>query len=125
MDPTAALRPLMALALAFVAVIWVSPFAWLVTTAIDPKTTGVLEIPRAIGIDNFVPALSGTAGLQFLNSVWLSVGTATLTVIDLRRRRLSACRVSTCRARTCCSGASCCCACCPPPASSCRSISAR
>ncbi len=73
--------PLMALALAFVAVIWVSPFAWLVTTAIDPKTTGVLEIPRAIGIDNFVSALSGTAGLQFVNSVWLSVGTATLTVI--------------------------------------------
>ena len=73
--------PLMALALAFVAVIWISPFAWLVTTSIDPKTTGILEIPRSIGIDNFVNALSGTAGLQFLNSVWLSVGTATLTVV--------------------------------------------
>lgn len=73
--------PLTALALAFLAVIWVSPFAWLFTTAIDPRTTGILEIPQAIGIDNFVNALSGKAGLQFLNSVWLSVGTATLTVI--------------------------------------------
>jgi multiple sugar transport system permease protein len=73
--------PLTALALAFVAVIWVSPFAWLVTTSIDPKTTGILEMPNAVGIDNFVRALSGTAGLQFINSVWLSVGTATLTVI--------------------------------------------
>jgi len=73
--------PITALALAFLAVIWISPFGWLVTTAIDPKTTGILEIPRAIGIDNFVSALSGKAGLQFVNSVWLSVGTATLTVI--------------------------------------------
>ena len=80
MDSDARPSRLTAIALAFVAVIWVSPFAWLVTTAIDPKTRGVLEIPNAIGIDNFVDALSGTAGLQFLNSVWLSVGTATLTV---------------------------------------------
>lgn len=72
--------PLTAIALAFIAVIWVSPFAWLFTTAIDPKTRGILEIPHAIGIDNFVRALSGTAGIQFVNSVWLSVGTATLTV---------------------------------------------
>ena len=81
MDSTTRTSPLMALALAFVAIVWVSPFGWLITTAIDPKTTGQLEIPRSIGIDNFVAALSGTAGLQFLNSVWLSVGTATLTVI--------------------------------------------
>jgi multiple sugar transport system permease protein len=73
--------PLLAIALAFVAVVWVSPFAWLFTTAIDPKTTGVLEIPRAIGIDNFVMALSGNAGLQFLNSIILSVCTASLTVV--------------------------------------------
>jgi multiple sugar transport system permease protein len=73
--------PLLAVALAFMAVIWLSPFAWLFTTAIDPKTAGVLEIPRAIGIDNFVEALSGSAGIQFLNSVYLSVGTATLTVV--------------------------------------------
>ena len=80
MDDSRASPPL-AVALAFIAVIWISPFAWLVTTAIDPKTTGVLEIPRAIGIDNFVAALSGTAGQQFINSVMLSVGTATLTVV--------------------------------------------
>jgi multiple sugar transport system permease protein len=73
--------PLLAIALAFVAIIWISPFAWLFTTAVDPKTTGVLEIPRALGIDNFVQALSGSAGLQFLNSIYLSVGTATLTVV--------------------------------------------
>ena len=81
METDSRTSPLMALALAFIAIVWVSPFAWLITTAIDPKTTGQLEIPRTIGIDNFVAALSGTAGLQFLNSVWLSVGTATLTVV--------------------------------------------
>ena len=81
MDPGSRPSPLTAIALAFMAIIWVSPFAWLITTAIDPQTTGVLEIPRAIGIDNFVHALSGKAGLQFFNSVWLSVGTATLTVV--------------------------------------------
>ena len=53
--------PLTALALAFLAVIWVSPFGWLFTTAIDPMTTGILEVPRSIGIDNFVRALSGKA----------------------------------------------------------------
>jgi multiple sugar transport system permease protein len=81
MDPAARTSPLMAVALAFVAVIWVSPFAWLFTTAIDPKTAGILEIPRAVGPDNFIAALSGKAGLQFLNSVWLSVSTATQTVV--------------------------------------------
>ncbi len=70
-----------ALALAFVAVVWVSPFAWLVLSAIDPTTNGSLRLPQAIGIDNFVLALSGNAGLQFLNSVYLSVGSATLTVL--------------------------------------------
>jgi multiple sugar transport system permease protein len=73
--------PLTALALAFIAIVWISPVGWLLTTSIDPKTRGLLEFPRAIGIDNFISAVSGKAGLQFLNSVWLSVGTATLTVI--------------------------------------------
>jgi multiple sugar transport system permease protein len=81
MESDSRASPLMALALAFVAIIWVSPFAWLFTTAIDTKTRGILEFPHAIGIDNFVSAVSGKAGLQFLNSVWLSVGTATLTVL--------------------------------------------
>jgi multiple sugar transport system permease protein len=73
--------PLLAIALAFLTVIWVSPFAWLFTTAIDPRTTGVLEVPHAIGIDNFVKALSGNAGQQFVNSIILSVCTASLTVV--------------------------------------------
>jgi multiple sugar transport system permease protein len=81
MDTDSRASPITAIALAFLAVIWVSPFMWLFTTAFDPKTTGILEIPRSLGLDNFVSALSGKAGLQFVNSVWLSVGTATLTVI--------------------------------------------
>jgi multiple sugar transport system permease protein len=73
--------PLLAVALGFVAILWISPFAWLVTTAVDTRTTGVLAWPHQFGADNFVAAVSGNAGLQFLNSIWLSVGTATLTVI--------------------------------------------
>ena len=50
-------------------------------SAIDPTTDGQLRVPRAIGIDNFVLALSGAAGQQFLNSIYLSIGTATVTVL--------------------------------------------
>ena len=81
MDAPARPSPLLGVALAFVAVLWISPFAWLFTTAVDIRTTGVLAIPHALGIDNFVLALSGNSGLQFLNSAFLSVGTATLTVV--------------------------------------------
>jgi multiple sugar transport system permease protein len=67
--------------LSLVAFIWVSPFAWLVLSAVDPLTDGQLRIPRSIGVDNFVLALGGGAGMQFLNSLYLSLGSATLTVV--------------------------------------------
>lgn len=70
-----------ALVLSFLALVWVSPFAWLILSAIDPETNGQLRIPHSVGIDNFVLALSGQAGQQLLNSLCLSVGTATLTVL--------------------------------------------
>jgi multiple sugar transport system permease protein len=72
---------LAALALSFLALIWVSPFAWLVLGSIDIEANGQLRIPTKIGIDNFVLALSGAAGQQLLNSIYLAVGTATLTVV--------------------------------------------
>ena len=81
MDGQPAHSRLTALALAFLAIIWVSPFTWLITNAIDPLSTGRLAVPQAVGIDNFVQALSGNAGRQFLNSVFLAAGTATLTVV--------------------------------------------
>ena len=71
---------LVALALAFAALIWVSPFAWLVTNSLDPAAVGQLTWPSAISLANFGDALTGKAGLQFLNSVYLAAGTATLTV---------------------------------------------
>ncbi|MEO6014233.1 MAG: carbohydrate ABC transporter permease [Devosia sp.] len=72
---------LTALALAFMAVIWVSPFAWLFLTAFDPATTGQLVIPKSLGFDHFASALTGKSGVQFLNSLYIAAGTATLTVI--------------------------------------------
>ena len=72
-------RP-MAAALAFMAVIWVSPFAWLFLNAFDPAASGRLALPAAIGLDNFAGVLSGRSLQQFLNSVILAAGTATLTV---------------------------------------------
>lgn len=71
---------LVALALAFAALIWVSPFAWLVTNSLDPAAVGQLSWPSTISLSNFGDALTGKAGLQFLNSVYLAAGTATLTV---------------------------------------------
>ena len=72
---------LSALALAFLALIWVSPFSWLFLNAFNPASTGRLTLPEAIGFDNFALALSGNAGRQFLNSLLIAAGTATLSVI--------------------------------------------
>lgn len=80
MESKALSRPI-ALALLFMAVIWVSPFAWLIGNAVDPFANGSLRIPQAIGIDNFIEAFSGNAGRQFLNSIYIAAGTATLTVV--------------------------------------------
>jgi multiple sugar transport system permease protein len=71
----------MALALSFLALIWVSPFFWLFTNAFDPTANGVLRVPTAISLDNFIRAISGNAGRQFINSVVLAAGTATLSVV--------------------------------------------
>lgn len=71
----------MALALSFMALIWISPFAWLILNAFDPAATGSLAIPQGVTLGNFAQAMSGNAGRQFLNSVYIAAGTATLTVI--------------------------------------------
>ncbi|MEO8686296.1 MAG: carbohydrate ABC transporter permease [Devosia sp.] len=71
----------LSVALAFMALIWVSPFAWLFLNAFDPGATGRLVIPQSIGLTNFAQAVSGNAGRQFLNSFYIAAGTATLTVI--------------------------------------------
>lgn len=80
MDPSNTHSRTMALALSFVAIIWVSPFAWLFLTAFDTAATGRLALPTAFGFGNFAEAMSGKAGLQFLNSMYVAAGTATLTV---------------------------------------------
>ena len=72
---------LTAIALAFMAVIWVSPFSWLFLNAFDTAATGRLALPTAFGFDNFGEAVSGNAGRQFLNSVLIAAGTATLSVV--------------------------------------------
>lgn len=71
----------MALALSFMALIWISPFAWLILNAFDPASTGRLAVPQGVTLGNFAQAMSGNAGRQFLNSVYIAAGTATLTVI--------------------------------------------
>lgn len=81
MERTFARSPLVTIVLLLLALIWITPFAWLVLTAIDPNASGQLGVPKSIGIDNFVDAMSGSAGRQFLNSLYISVGTATLTVL--------------------------------------------
>jgi multiple sugar transport system permease protein len=81
MEDEGAHSKLKSAALAFMALIWVSPFAWLFLTAFDPAATGRLVIPSSIGLQNFGEALTGKSGQQFLNSLYLAAGTATLTVI--------------------------------------------
>lgn len=70
-----------AVALAFMALLWTSPFAWLFLTAFDPTTTGQAILPKSFGFDNFIEAISGRSAIQFLNSFYIAAGTATLTLI--------------------------------------------
>ncbi|GHA36213.1 sugar ABC transporter permease [Devosia pacifica] len=72
---------LTALALTFMAIIWVSPFTWLLLNAFDTSSTGQLAWPTTPGVGNFVAAVSGDSGRQFINSVIIAAGTATLSVI--------------------------------------------
>jgi multiple sugar transport system permease protein len=72
---------LMALALAFAAIIWVSPFSWLFLTAFDDRARNVLRWPQQFGVANFGQALSGMAGQQLMNSIFIATATATLTTI--------------------------------------------
>ncbi|PCI85337.1 MAG: sugar ABC transporter permease [Hyphomicrobiales bacterium] len=71
----------MSLALAFLAIIWVSPFAWLISNAVDPSANGQLRVPESIGVSNFISALSGNSLNQLWNSLIIAGGTATLTLI--------------------------------------------
>jgi multiple sugar transport system permease protein len=80
MDNTVPSR-MTAIALSFMALIWVSPFSWLILNAFNPLSTGQLAIPSTFGLDNFGMAVSGNAGRQFLNSVIIAAGTATLSVV--------------------------------------------
>ena len=81
MEATSGHSRIMAVALTFMAVIWVSPFAWLFLNAFDPAASGRLAIPQSVGLDNFALAVSGNAGRQFLNSLLIAAGTATLSVV--------------------------------------------
>ncbi|MGV8855179.1 MAG: carbohydrate ABC transporter permease [Devosia sp.] len=72
---------LTAIALSFMALIWVSPFSWLILNAFNTASTGQLEIPRSVGLGNFAEAMSGDAGRQFINSVIIAGGTATLSLV--------------------------------------------
>lgn len=70
----------MAIALSFLALIWVSPFAWLFLSAFDTAANGSLRWPEAPGVGNFVDAVGGRSGKQFMNSLFIATATATLTV---------------------------------------------
>ena len=72
---------LTSVALAFAAVIWVSPFSWLILTAFDDRAKNLLRLPEQFGVANFAEALSGMAGQQLLNSVFIAAATATLTTL--------------------------------------------
>lgn len=73
--------PALSAALAFMAVIWVSPFAWLLSNAVDESANGQLRLPQSPGLGNFLTAVTGDAFTQFWNSMFIGAGTATLTLV--------------------------------------------
>ncbi len=72
--------PILTLALAFMAIIWISPFAWLIGNAFDNQAGGQLQFPTELGLANFADALSGKSLNQLWNSIVIACGTATLTL---------------------------------------------
>lgn len=72
---------MMTIALVFMAIIWVSPFAWLISNAVDADAAGKLTFPASISAANFISALSGDSAMQFWNSMIIGAGTATLTLV--------------------------------------------
>ena len=73
--------PTLALALALVALFWISPLSWVAFNAGDPLADGTLRWPQAFGLANFSKAVAGESGRQFLNSVYVALLTSTLTTV--------------------------------------------
>jgi multiple sugar transport system permease protein len=115
------------MALAFMAVIWVSPFGWLFSNAFDTASVGRLAIwPQSLRHRQFHRRdRAAMPGGMFLNSLLIAAGTATISVVVGALLPPIRCRACACRARTLCSGRWCCCACCLRPACWCRSTSRR
>ncbi|WP_010203725.1 ABC transporter permease subunit [Salinibacterium sp. PAMC 21357] len=69
-------------ALVVVGVSFLLPLVWLVLAAFDPNATYQTQIPQTVTLDNFAAVL--TPELTFipmLNSLIISVGTATVTIV--------------------------------------------
>lgn len=69
-------------ALVVVGVSFLLPLVWLVLAAFDPNATYKTQIPQTVTLDNFAAVL--TPELTFiplLNSLIISVGTATVTIV--------------------------------------------
>ncbi|NOX73047.1 MAG: carbohydrate ABC transporter permease [Alphaproteobacteria bacterium] len=67
-------------ALIVMTLLWISPASWLFMTAFDPAASGAFKLPDGFTLDHFAAVLQRKSGVQFINSMLISAGTATFTV---------------------------------------------
>lgn len=67
--------------LAVLAFFWISPFSWLILTSLNPRGTGAFAIPDMLVLDNFIEVFATSSGRWLFNSVLISFGSASLSVL--------------------------------------------
>ncbi len=64
-----------------IAFLWLAPFSWLLVTSFNPKGTGAFVLPEKYVLDNFVEVFSTNSIRWLFNSLVISFGSATFSVI--------------------------------------------
>lgn len=69
------------LVLIIIGLLFVVPLLWVITAAFNKNPTLVVQVPSPFSLQNFREVLTASNGDSFLNSFYLSAGTAIFTVI--------------------------------------------
>ncbi|MBF9017073.1 MULTISPECIES: ABC transporter permease subunit [unclassified Oceanispirochaeta] len=68
-------------ALIAMALLWLSPFTWLVFTAFDPAATGAFALPDSLSLINFARIFEVDSLKWIVNSLIIGAGTATVVLV--------------------------------------------
>jgi len=69
------------LILIVIGILFVVPLLWVITAAFSQNASMTVQWPQPFSLDNFKQVMTASNGLAFLNSFFLSIGTAVGTVL--------------------------------------------